>query len=487
MPSNRADQGNPKPSWPASVFLVWLLPLIWSPLPKASMPDWARAWLVLMVAAATLLFLVVALWPSRSLLRQLLPFRLPLLLLLPVPLWASMQTVPLSLELLQQLSPTTAARHAEAGLSKGPLSLNLAATQLQAAWSWALWCFFAMACALLDTPARVRAVCAVIIYCGVAQALYGSFMSLSGLEYGFLQEKEHGRGVATGTFVNRNSLAGYLEMCLAVGIGMLVASLQQQRHRRWRDTLRRWLDTLLGPKMRLRIFLGLMVIALVLTRSRMGNTAFFGSLLICGLALMLIQRTFHKGAIILFASLMLVDFLIVGQWFGFEELAERIENTSLERETRDEAARDTLVMIREYPLTGIGLGANAVAFQRYQQPDIGGGFYDLTHNDYLQFSAELGLVVMLPLGLAVLASLARALVTMYRRHDPLAKGTAFAGAMGITALLIHSSADFNLQIPANALLFMVVLALPWVAARLPRSRSGSSERNEGWGDGAQQG
>jgi hypothetical protein len=40
--------------------------------------------------------------------------------------------------------------------------------------------------------------------------------------------------------------------------------------------------------------------------------------------------------------------------------------------------------------------------------------------------------------------------------------------MGVTAILIHSTVDFNLQIPANALLFMVLLALGWISLYLGR-------------------
>jgi hypothetical protein len=39
-----------------------------------------------------------------------------------------------------------------------------------------------------------------------------------------------------------------------------------------------------------------------------------------------------------------------------------------------------------------------------------------------------------------------------------------ASVMGITAILIHSTSDFNLRIPANAALFVVLLALPWLAS-----------------------
>ena len=79
-------------------------------------------------------------------------------------------------------------------------------------------------------------------------------------------------------------------MALAIGIGMLIAQLHQSGAESWREFVRRSVDTVLSRKFRLRLYLALMVIALVLTRSRMGNTAFFSSLLLCGLLGMVLQR-----------------------------------------------------------------------------------------------------------------------------------------------------------------------------------------------------
>ena len=47
------------------------------------------------------------------------------------------------------------------------------------------------------------------------------------------------------------------------------------------------------------------------------------------------------------------------------------------------------------------------------------------------------------------------------------RGASFGATMAIFALLIHSAVDLNLQIPANALTWMVVLALAWVARHYP--------------------
>ena len=44
---------------------------------------------------------------------------------------------------------------------------------------------------------------------------------------------------------------------------------------------------------------------------------------------------------------------------------------------------------------------------------------------------------------------------------------ALAGFGSILAILLHSLADFNLYIPANALIFVMILALAWSSAIQP--------------------
>ena len=47
---------------------------------------------------------------------------------------------------------------------------------------------------------------------------------------------------------------------------------------------------------------------------------------------------------------------------------------------------------------------------------------------------------------------------------------AFGGLMAMVAYLIHSFVDFNLQIPANALSMVILIALLWSASALPRGK-----------------
>jgi O-antigen ligase len=111
-----------------------------------------------------------------------------------------------------------------------------------------------------------------------------------------------------------------------------------------------------------------------------------------------------------------------------------------------------------------------VTFPAYR-PEQVANFYDYTHNDYVQFAAESGVVGLGLLGLVVALSLGAALRAQWLRRDPLMRGMSFASIMGVTAILIHSWVDFNLQIPANAVYFMVLLALGWISLYLDRHPS----------------
>jgi len=260
-------------------------------------------------------------------------------------------------------------------------------------------------------------------------------------------------------------------MCLAIGIGLLLANLSKTPAKNWREWSRRTLQVLLGPKVRLRLYLAMMVIALVLTHSRMGNTAFFVSLSLAaliGLILSLgkkhtaISSYETRTRIILFASLIVIDLFIVGAWFGIEKVVERLEQTSATSESRDEVNEYASEMWQDHLLTGTGGGSFYSAFMRYIQADVR-SFYDHTHNDYLEFGSEYGLIGFIPLSLCVVICFYISLKAQRQRRSALMRGMGFAATMGIISLMIHSAVDFNLQIPANAALFLVLMALAWIA------------------------
>src|ERR1700730_18260067 len=441
------------PRSPADGFLfhAFLALLLWMPLPFGSNVAWAWSLMEVWV------FLIAGLWLVQYY-RGKLSLNHPFVRAWPVTacllatlLWIVLQALPLPAGVLGLLSPRALEIHSTTH-SYPSLSLDVYATRQAALQTLAYLLFFCLTLLLVNNKPRIRLLAQAIILGGVFQAAYGSLMTLSGQD----------AGVATGTFINRNHLAGYLEMCLAAGVGLMLAELSSTRAAGWRDSARQLLRTLLGNKARVRLALVVMVTGLVLTRSRMGNVAFFASLTGVGAFYLLAVRKLSGRTITFFASLLVIDLLVVGNFFGIGKVAERIQQTSLDSEGRVNTDRDALAMLRDFPLTGIGAGSFHAVYPMYTSAVVVTGFTRHAEDDYLQFACELGLVFAAVLGAVVLASLWTAIRAQLKRRDPLLQGMGFASMMAIVALLIHSAVDFNLQIPANAAMFVVMLALGWV-------------------------
>jgi O-antigen ligase len=119
--------------------------------------------------------------------------------------------------------------------------------------------------------------------------------------------------------------------------------------------------------------------------------------------------------------------------------------------------KGTLGMIKDNLLIGIGPGTFATIFPQYQLAGSSARFYQV-HNDYLHFLVELG-VLFLPLLGWLLLSLFNTGRRKLQSTSRQVWGISLGAMTGIVAILIHSFVDFNLHIPANAILFTVLAAL----------------------------
>lgn len=439
-----------------ALFIAFLGILVWAPLPLASNRFWSRSLLEVLIGLLFLGWLATRALSGRDVPPQRILQRNKGIILLfwMIPAWTFFQLVPLPPFLWGASTDNVWL----------PISLDTGATFYQGMESIAYAMFFTLALALLHTPERLQRTLEVLVLTGVLQAAYGVMVTLGGKEFDlfgiiFRPQQAHS---ASGTFANRNHLAGYLEMCLALGVGLLLTHLLQSKdpYTGWKAILRRFLATLMSGKARLRVFLALMVVALVLTHSRMGNSAFFASLGIAALIGLVLYRKHKRNSslIILFGSLILIDSFILGAWFGLDKLASRLEQTDITREERAYVFPDALEILKDHPVSGIGGGAFGTIFEQYKSDKV---FYDYqhAHNDFLQIAIEYGLVGLLLFGLIVVIAFRAAIRAQLLRHTPILKGAAFAAMMAIISLMIHSAVDFNLQIPANALLFTLICAV----------------------------
>lgn len=421
--------------------LLMLISLLLLPWPFGLTPDVAKSALVVW-------FLVIGLLWSLHLLRSGSPLFVgkqltrvawvAISLLIAVQLWVALQ-----------LQWTLSSYHTSMSLQ-----LGLVYTLI-----------FTMVLSLFYTRKRLILLTAVLIVGGTFQAFYGAAMVLSHYEMIWWHEKLASVGSASGTFVNRNHFAGYLEMTIAVAIGLMLA-LRTGEPWSWRGIL----ELLLSPKLLIRLALVVMVIGLVMSQSRMGNSAFMLSLLFIGLIFVILTPQNRPRNLIILASLVVIDVLVISQFFGLERLKDRIAQTEVSVSTdsgslvidindlRGLAVKQSLPLALESSLTGQGAGTFEIAFMSWAGLDFGGHF-DHAHQDYLQFWIEYGAVGFLLLLTFTLLVLWHAFKAMRMRQSKFRSGLGFGVLMALIAIGVHAFSDFNLQIPANAITFIVICAL----------------------------
>jgi O-antigen ligase len=469
------------------LFAATLALLVWLPLPWGSNRPWAIDLLVALSAtllgARLLLTGVGHIAFPHGVGRQL---AWPMVWWLLWLTWIGTQLWPLDAEVLARWSPHAAQLYGRtATLLDAGVTMRISISASDTADAWLLSAGYACLYMLIVLSChaqhrRLGLVLGAIVVSGLAQAVYGSLMTLSGLEWGFFAEKQYYRGFATGTFVNRNHLAGYLALSGAASIGLILADLGGRGPARThRQRLLALIELLFSTKMRSRVALAVMVIAIVLTRSRMGNIAFVSSLSICAMGYVLLRhRHYALRAVALFASVIALDILIVSNWYGLDRVVQRIEQTDLASDSRAIFLRQVPPVIDAYRTVGSGLGSFAVAFAPFRGSEMR-WYFDHAHNDYIQFLIETGAVGIGLLAVFVLAHALHALRVLVRRRRRTVTAVAFSALMGMCAQTIHAGADFNLQIPAVAATLLVLMALSASCSSAPRRRAAAGAEPAG--------
>lgn len=457
------------------VFAGLLALLVWAPLPLGSNRTWAigilLGWLSLLLVGTMLA------WRNHysAMLARLAVFKWPLLFISGMVLLTWLQTMHLPAEWVRAISPMAAQAQDPAAWMM--LSLDVFQTRNMGVLAFTYLSAFLVSLLCVRDANRLDQLAQVLVWSGVLQAVLGAVLFSLKADYRiFYSHVSHTRMI--GSFVYHNSLAGYLCMCLSIGVGLMLSRLSERAtpSMTWKAKLVNTLAFVLSAKMRLRLLLVILVIGLVLTRSRMGNAAFFTALLLVGLLAIVLARRTAPKTIALIASLVVIDILVVGTWVGLEQVVERIQETELKVsdggqsesvEARTEAARTALAIVQDFPAVGTGGGSFYNIFLSYRTPQYGYSYVDHTHNDFVEITTDYGLTGLVLLGMLVALTLWKTMLVLAKRRSILPRGIAFGVAMSIVALLVHSTVDFNLQIPANALTMVVILAMGWIAYTLP--------------------
>lgn len=446
-------------------YWCYLAILCWLPIPFASKAIMAQDIFILLT---TMLSACCCLAWLNAGIRLPNAFRRagPVMLLFTLYLtWILVQVMPLPTGLVNLLSPQRG-NVTDSTIAPAMISLSLEPAKSFHTWllSMAYFQLFALTLLLINSKQRLRQLLFALVILGVLQSIYGGLMTLSGIEKTLWLDKDAHLGVATGTLLNRNHLANYLAFTSAAALGLLL-SRHTSSSTTWRSRIRNLISWLLGSKGFIRISLVIMVIGLILTRSRMGNSAFYVSMTFAFFAWLIATGRLNRSTLLLFASLLVLDTFLMGSWFGLGKLAERIQATTPEAELRVVELPYLVTMARDYAVTGSGAGTFADAFMRYN-PVTAHEWFNEAHCDYLQFLIENGAIGFTLLALVVVASIAMIFVALLRRHSHQLQAACFTALMGLIATGIQASVEYTLQRPATASLFVVFLALPWVCTFL---------------------
>jgi O-antigen ligase len=350
------------------------------------------------------------------------------------------------------------------------MSLSIAPSQtLQAGLE--VFAYFLLGFLVVKTLTRgsqIRRMISVLVASGVFQALYGLY-ELSTAEPRILfYRKIFSLESVTGTFVNRSHLSGYLEMIVPLAVGLVIARLNLFSFgvKGLREKFLLMMSRGVAGNLLVSAGIVIMSLGIIYSNSRAGIAVLvFSFFLFTGLSVLAFGRVGYRELWVRnFIRVTVLAVLALSFWIGVGSTIQRFALDNLLHEDRPLYWGNVAGMIRDFPLFGTGLGTFASAYPAYEKRGGPEMLLAHAHNDYLEFFSELGLAGSVLLFGGILYLVARAFLVWRERRNPEAKGLALGGIVSLAGMGLHTLTDFNLHLPANALLFSVVLSLTLVAA-----------------------
>jgi O-antigen ligase len=284
-----------------------------------------------------------------------------------------------------------------------------------------------------------------------------------------------------GPFANHNHFAGYMEMLIPLPIALMLTRAARGEMR----LLYGFAAVIMGVAVLASLSRGGMIslaagmvfiFAMSFRLKRDGRGGRRGQAL--RKRLPFLSFLFHPTTPVLAVGALIIAGII---WVGADPIIERIARDAAPSadqpaetffSSRGWVWRDTLTMIRANPVLGAGLGAYRTAFPIYSESD-GSLIVAQAHNDYLQIVADCGLVGGV-MALCFIVILFRSVFRGIGSRDKAISGIALGSGAGLFAMLVHSLLDFNLQVPSNILLFLVLSAVATLTGMIAVEEEGTA-------------
>ncbi len=407
------------------------------------------------------------------------------------------QLIPLPSGVLQILSPKTWDIYSTAIAEYGggeparnfPISLNPHKTRIELLKVIAYFGVFFYIVNHIRSRAHINLILYSIIVVGLMEAVYGMYAMFTTpprvlwLEYPMVATR------LSGTYLDPNHMAGFLEMALMVALGYSF-SFGRSRTRKKRGTSQPWYKDLPGFMMRAEKYnkmslvfysLGILFIGLFLTASRGGMLGFLVGL---GVFLAFSAQRLKLGGLLFSLAFIVAILLMYSAGIGKDKIdwvTHRYE-ILLETGLSDKAVRKNVYLtsipiVDEFPLVGTGLGTFSDIYPKYQ-PQFIDQFLEHTHNDWLELAIETGFIGLLIFVCGMVAYFFHFVRLWLKRDDSFPIGIGL-GVMGATAAMsFHNLVDFNFHIPANAFMYSVILGIGYSALNNEWTEEGETVLSE---------
>jgi O-antigen ligase len=458
--------------------------IIFSPLPAASVYEWSILVIQLTVLVMMAAYILMRKKPENNELLSL-TVRWPRYLFSGLFVLIFIQIIPLPNFLVKIFSPATYSFQQNfspdfSRIKFMSLSLIPSHTLREGA---ELLAYFLLGFLIVKTVTRrqqIMRIFSVLVAMGVFEAFYGLFELYNKNPRILFYKKIHGLDSVTGTFVNRNHFSGYLEMIIPLAIGIIIARIDlfSLAGLKWRKKLLRLSEKGLLTNLIIIAGIILMALAIIFSKSRSGIFLLvFSFILIFELTVLYFGRMRHQQKWI--KNFLKVTFLLIifiAFYVGIEAAIERFALDKLLQQGRLLYWSNVNTIVGDFPLFGAGLGTLASVYPAFEKIATS-GHLSHAHNDYLEYLSEIGILGMILLFGGILFMVGSSFIIWRVRRNPEVKGLALGGIVAVISILIHSITDFNLHIPANMLLFAIVLPLTMVTAFYKKRETSAKTEN----------
>jgi len=272
---------------------------------------------------------------------------------------------------------------------------------------------------------------------------------------------------AHGTFSYQNHYASFLSLTIPLGYGLLYANIKRKSSKKiGKNNFEKIIDLFMSMNGLYLLSLLIMVTALFKTASRGGNSIFVISVAITFLCVLLQQNKSKtekaKKTMILIIGMLVVGIIVIFTGVT-DSLTKRLESQGYAPNGRDLMHQTAFSIIKERPLVGTGAGTYPILQHKYKAPELGlTAMSKRAHNDYLELFANQGVIGFSLLGIATLLlflKLFRGLKKSRSNKKRNLYGLQVASFCSVTAILLHSLADFNFHLPVNTVYFYMLIAL----------------------------